>query len=160
MIDHAPSLSAVLAPTVNSYKRSGARTTTSGATWSPRQATYGGNDRTHLIRVPDNNRIELRSGDGSANPYLAIAAVLAAGLDGLERSLDPGSPGSREGSRDLPPTLMHAADELAADPVVSGALDAAGPGVAAYYIKAKREEFLDWHSTVSAWEIDRYLTAF
>ena len=160
LLDHAPSLSAVIAPTVNSYKRIGARTTNSGATWSPRQATYGGNDRTHLIRVPDNNRIELRGGDGSANPYLAIAAVLAAGLDGLDRSLDPGSPGAREGSRHLPPTLMHAADELDGDSVVSGALDAAGPGVAAYYSKAKRAEFLDWHSTVSDWEIDRYLTAF
>ncbi|HEX4427978.1 MAG TPA: type III glutamate--ammonia ligase [Frankiaceae bacterium] len=160
LLDHAPSLSAVLAPTVNSYKRSGARTTTSGATWSPRQATYGGNDRTHLIRVPDPHRVELRSGDGSANPYLAMAAVLAAGLDGLDRELDPGAPGLREGARELPPTLLHAIDALDADPVISGALDAAGPGVAAYYGKAKREEFLEWHSQVSSWEIDRYLTAF
>ncbi len=160
LLEHAPSLSAVLAPTVNSYKRSGARTTASGATWSPRQATYGGNDRTHLIRVPDQHRVELRSGDGSANPYLAMAAVLAAGLDGLDRELDPGAPGLREGAPELPPTLLHAIDALDADPVVSGALDAAGPGVAAYYGRAKREEFMEWHSHVSAWEIERYLTAF
>jgi glutamine synthetase len=160
LIDHAPGLSALLAPTVNSYKRSGARTTTSGATWSPRQATYGGNDRTHLIRVPDTNRVELRASDGSANPYLAIAAVLAAGLDGLDRELDPGMPGVREGAMDLPPTLLHAVDALDADPVVAGALDVAGQGVAAYYARAKREEFLEWHSQVSTWEIERYLTAF
>jgi glutamine synthetase len=160
LIDHAPGLQALLAPTVNSYKRSGARTTTSGATWSPRQATYGGNDRTHLIRVPDSNRVELRAGDGSANPYLAIAAVLAAGLDGLDRELDPGLPGGRDGAVDLPPTLLHAVDALDADSVVSGALDAAGPGVAAYYGRAKREEFFEWHSQVSSWEIERYLTAF
>jgi glutamine synthetase len=160
LLDHAPALCAVLGPTVNSYKRTGARTTRSGATWSPRQATYGGNDRTHLIRVPDANRVELRAGDGSANPYLAIAAVLAAGLDGLDRALDPGSPGVRDGAATLPPTLLHAMDALEADAVVSGALDAAGPGVAAYYAAAKREEFLEWHSAVTPWEIERYLTAF
>jgi glutamine synthetase len=160
LLEHAPGLSAVLAPTVNSYKRSGARTTTSGATWAPRQATYGGNDRTHLIRVPDQHRVELRSGDGSANPYLAMAAVLAAGLDGIDHALDPGSPGRRDGAQELPPTLLHAIDALDADPVISGALDAAGAGVAAYYGRAKREEFLEWHAQVSPWEIDRYLTAF
>ena len=160
LLEHAPALTALLAPTVNSYKRTGARTTRSGATWSPRQATYGGNDRTHLIRVPDSNRVELRSGDGSANPYLAIAAVLAAGLDGLERGLDPGDPGAREGAATLPPTLLHAMDALAADSVVTGALDVAGPGVAAYYAAAKRDEFLEWHASVSAWEVERYLTAF
>ena len=69
----------------------------SGATWSPRYATYGGNDRTHYLRVPDRNRVELRGGDGSANPYLAAAAALAAGLDGIERELDPGDPGAGDG---------------------------------------------------------------
>jgi len=157
--EHAPGLQAVIAPTVNSYKRSGATSTRSGATWSPRRATYGGNDRTHLVRVPDDQRVELRGGDGSANPYLALAAVLAAGLDGIERSLEPGQPG--DASRpELPPTLLHAVDALDADPVVCGALNAAGPGVAHYFAAVKREEFLDWHGTVGSWEIDRYLTAF
>ena len=163
ILDHAPGLQAVLAPTVNSYKRTGATSTRSGATWSPRRATYGGNDRTHFVRIPDQHRIELRGGDGSANPYLAMAAVLAAGLDGIDRDLDPGDPGTSADALprpELPPTLLHAADALAADKVVSAALDAAGPGVAEYFTALKREEFFDWHRTVGSWEHDRYLTAF
>ncbi len=159
VLDHAPGLQAVIAPTVNSYKRTGATSTRSGATWSPRRVTYGGNDRTHFVRVPDAHRVELRGGDGSANPYLAIAASLAAGLDGIERDLDPGEPGATT-RPDLPPTLLHAVDALLADPTVSGALDAAGPGVCRYFADLKRAEFFDWHGTVGAWEIDRYLTAF
>jgi glutamine synthetase len=163
ILDHACGLQAVLAPTVNSYKRTGATSTRSGATWSPRRATYGGNDRTHYVRIPDGNRIELRGGDGSANPYLALAASLAAGLDGIDRRHDAGAAGSGPEATarpELPPTLLHAVDALAADPVVSAALDAAGPGVAAYFGALKREEFFDWHATVGSWEHDRYLTAF
>jgi glutamine synthetase len=156
ILAHAAGLQAVLAPTVNSYKRTGATSTRSGATWSPRRATYGGNDRTHYVRVPDQHRIELRGGDGAANPYLALAAALAAGLDGLDRGLDPDA----VVGPNLPPTLLHAVDALVADPVVVGALDAAGPGVAEYFAGLKREEFLDWHAQVGSWEHDRYLTAF
>jgi glutamine synthetase len=156
ILDHASALSAVIAPTVNSYKRTGARPPLSGATWSPRRASYGGNDRTHLVRVPDTDRIELRGCDGSANPYLAMAATLAAGLDGIDRGLDPGEIGAAKGP-ELPPTLLHAVDALEADPVVAGAL---GPEVSAYFADLKREEFLDWHATVSPAEVDRYLTAF
>ena len=158
ILDHAAGLQAVLAPTVNSYKRTGARSTRSGATWSPRVASYGGNDRTHLVRIPDGNRIEVRGGDGSANPYLAAGALLAAGLDGIARGLDPGPAGS--GVTELPPTLLHAVDALRADPVAAGALDAAGPGVCDYFAGLKREEFLEWHAAVGPWEVDRYLTAF
>jgi glutamine synthetase len=163
ILDHAAGMQAVLAPTVNSYKRTGATSTRSGATWSPRRPTYGGNDRTHFVRIPDHHRIELRGGDGSANPYLALAAALAAGLDGVAREVDPGAPGAGPDAvarPDLPPTLLHAVDALTADPVVVGALDAAGPGVAEYFAALKREEFLEWHSTVGSWELDRYLTAF
>jgi glutamine synthetase len=159
ILDHAGGLQAVLAPTVNSDKRTGAGAPRSGATWPPRRASYGGNDRTHLVRVPDGHRIELRGGDGSANPYLAMAATLAAGLDGVDRALDPGDPGFATGP-DLPPTLLHAVDALVADPVVAGALDVAGPGVCGYFADRQRTEFLDWHATVGPWEIDRYLTAF
>ena len=77
----------------------------------------------------------------------------------MERDLDPG-PASSSGGAELPPTLLHAVDALLADPVVGGALDAAGPGVCEYFAALKREEFLDWHGTVGSWEIDRYLTAF
>ena len=77
-------------PVVNSYKRINAPATTSGATWSPNTVTYGGNNRTHLIRIPADNRIEVRLADGAANPYLLQAAVIAAALDGIENSTDPG----------------------------------------------------------------------
>lgn len=162
VLEHASALQALVAPTVNSYKRTGAVSTASGASWAPRVPTYGGNDRTHLVRVPDGNRIELRGGDGSANPYLAAAAAIGAGLDGIERQLDPGNPGGDNGVEraPLPLTLLHAVDALQADPAVSGVLDAVGPGVADYFAHLKREEFFTWHSQVSAWEVDQYLTAF
>jgi glutamine synthetase len=162
LLAHAPALLAVVAPTVNSYKRTTAATPASGATWAPNSATYGGNDRTHLVRVPDGDRIEVRACDGSANPYLAMAALLAAGMDGIGRGLDPGERGTDPGLP-LPPTLLHAVQGLAADDVVSGCLDAAvsaGHQVAEYYRQVKTDEFLAWHSQVSVWETDRYLTAF
>jgi glutamine synthetase len=161
VLDHAPGLQALIAPTVNSYKRTGARGTASGATWSPRKVSYGRNDRTHYIRVPDGNRVELRGSDGSANPYLALAGVLAAGLDGIERGLDPGDPSApgtfHEDADELPITLLHACEALAADRVLGAAL---GEDVAQYFAAAGREQFLNWHAAVSAWEIDQYLTAF
>jgi glutamine synthetase len=160
ILEHACALQAVLAPTVNSYKRTGATSTSSGASWAPRTPTYGGNDRTHYIRVPDSARVELRGGDGSANPYLAIAAALGAGIDGIKRSADPGAVGQPTAGRPLPPTLLHAVEEFEADPVITGVLDTAGEGVAAYFAKVKREEFFAYHSAVSPWEIDNYLTAF
>jgi glutamine synthetase len=164
LLAHAAGLQAVIGPTVNSYKRTGATSTRSGATWSPRAASYGGNDRTHFLRVPDGDRVELRGADGSANPYLAAAAALAAGLDGAARGLDPGAPGvpgePASGGVPLPPTLLHAVDALQADSVVAGALDAAGPGVSDYFAQVKREEFFAWHSQVSRWETDHYLTSF
>ncbi len=161
ILDHATALQAVIAPTVNSYKRTGAVATTSGASWAPRMATYGGNDRTHYVRVPDSQRIELRGGDGSANPYLAIAGALGAGLDGIKRSADPGAVGNAGDDRPtLPLTLLHAVEQLESDPVLGEVLDAAGEGVATYFADLKRSEFFAWHSAVSPWEIDHYLTAF
>jgi glutamine synthetase len=159
ILEHASALQAVVAPTVNSYKRTGATTTASGASWAPKTPSYGGNDRTHYIRVPDNARIELRGSDGSANPYLAIAAALGAGIDGIKRSADPGGIGG-QGRSPLPPTLLHAVDDFLADSVVAGVLDAVGEGVAGYFATVKREEFLAYHSAVTPWEIDHYLTAF
>jgi len=160
ILDHAAGMHSVLCPTINSYKRIGARTTASGATWSPTDATYGGNDRTHYLRVPDGNRVELRGGDGSANPYLAVAVQLAAGLDGVRRQLDPGAPAAvTDATHTLPPTLLHAVEELCRDDVVRAALDIGGGGVAEYYADLKREEFTAWHNTVTQWEIDEYLTA-
>src|SRR5256714_9045908 len=89
---HARAYSAVTAPTVNSYKRLKAGTTTSGATWAPVWISYGYNNRTQMLRIPGPGRIEDRRFDGSANPYLAAAMVLAAGLDGIAQGLDAGEP--------------------------------------------------------------------
>ncbi|MEE6179417.1 type III glutamate--ammonia ligase [Mycobacterium sp. 050134] len=159
ILEHACALQAVVAPTVNSYKRTGATTTASGASWAPRMPTYGGNDRTHYIRVPDAARIELRGADGSANPYLAIAAALGAGLDGIKRSTDPGGLGAQN-RPPLPPTLLHALEDFQGDPLVTGVLDAAGQGVAEYFVGLKRDEFFAYHGSVTPWEIEHYLTAF
>ncbi len=87
---HGPALCALTNPVAGSYRRLARSVTSSGATWSPSWVSYGGNNRTHMVRIPDDQRIELRLGDGAANPYLLQAAVLAAGLDGIERGLEPG----------------------------------------------------------------------
>lgn len=119
---------------MNSYKRFGVGPPQSGATWAPAYATYGGNNRTQMLRVPESGRVENRACDGSANPYLALAVQLAAGLDGIDRGLDPGEPNRDNlhllrpdevaacGIRALPPTLLHAAEALVADDVLRTAL--------------------------------------
>jgi glutamine synthetase len=173
LIAHAPALAAITCPVVNSYKRFGVGAPQSGATWAPAYATYGGNNRTQMLRVPDGGRVENRGCDGSANPYLAMAAQLAAGLDGIDRGLDPGEPNvdnlyllsaeevASRGIRVLPPTLLHAADELVNDGVLREALGKTPDGdYIDYYAKVKREEFHAWHSVVSDWEVERYLTLF
>ena len=88
----AQPLSAFFNPTVNSYRRINAPPTKSGASWSPSSISYTGNNRTHMIRVPDAGRFELRLMDGSSNPYLLQAGVIAAGLHGLNNKIDPGEP--------------------------------------------------------------------
>jgi glutamine synthetase len=126
-----------------------------------------------MLRVPEGGRVENRGCDGSANPYLAMAVQLAAGLDGIDRGLDPGEPNrdnlhvvpaeevAKRGIRALPPTLLHAADELVADDVLREALGKTPDGdYIDYYAKVKREEFHTWHSDVSDWEVERYLTLF
>ena len=92
IMKHASSLSTFFNPTINSYRRINAAPTKSGATWSPSSISYTGNNRTHMIRVPDPGRFELRLMDGSANPYLLLASVLAAGIEGLSKRINPGKP--------------------------------------------------------------------
>ena len=92
VIKHASSLSAFFNPTINSYRRINAPPTKSGASWSPSSISYTGNNRTHMIRIPDPGRFELRLMDGSANPYLLQARVLAAGINGIKNKIDPGKP--------------------------------------------------------------------
>jgi glutamine synthetase len=90
IIHSADALCALFNPTVNSYKRINAPRTTSGATWAPNTVTYTGNNRTHMIRIPEAGRFELRLADAAANPYLLQAGIIAAGLDGIESKRDPG----------------------------------------------------------------------
>ena len=92
IMKHASSLSTFFNPTINSYRRINAAPTKSGATWSPSSISYTGNNRTHMIRVPDPGRFELRLMDGSVNPYLLQASVLAAGIEGLSKRINPGKP--------------------------------------------------------------------
>ena len=90
LMHHAAAMCAITNPTVNSYKRINAPRTISGATWSPSSITYGGNNRTHMVRIPDGGRAEYRLPDCSANPYLMLAAIMAAGMHGVEKQIDPG----------------------------------------------------------------------
>jgi glutamate---methylamine ligase len=92
VMNAAQELCSITNPTVNSYKRINAPATLSGATWSPNSVTYAGNNRTHMIRIPGSGRFELRLADGAANPYLLPAALLAAGLEGMAKNIDPGKP--------------------------------------------------------------------
>ena len=90
LLNNARDMAIITNPVVNSYKRINAPRTRSGATWSPNSVTYGGNNRTHMIRIPGDNRIEVRLADGAANPYLLQASVIASALDGIESQADPG----------------------------------------------------------------------
>jgi len=169
VLEHARALVAVTAPLVNSYKRLVRGAPRSGATWAPVYVTYGGSNRTQMIRIPGPGRIENRCVDGAANPYLAMAVMLAAGLDGIDRELDPGSRNDdnlyevseaelRERGIDfLPSTLSEACDFLEADDVVRQAL---GEQYADYYLECKREEWREYHHTVTEWERRRYLPIF
>lgn len=166
LIKHAKALAAVANPLVNSYKRLIPGAPRSGATWAPVYVTYGGNNRTQMIRIPDAGRIENRTVDGAANPYLAMTVLLAAGLDGIENKIDPGARNDdnlyevsaeelrRRGIDLLPRSLKEAIDHLAEDEVVKNAL---GSEYADYYIRVKNEEWRRYHSSVSQWEIDNYL---
>jgi glutamine synthetase len=170
---HARAYSAVTAPTVNSYKRLKQGTTTSGATWSPVWISYGYNNRTQMLRIPGPGRVEDRTIDGSCNPYLAAAAVLAAGLDGIENGLDPGEPNAgnlyaesahdlrARGLEPLPANLLEALGELEEDDVLRAAL---GRGrdedYVDYYLRVKRDEWFRYHEQVTPWEIREYLTRF
>jgi glutamine synthetase len=170
---HARAYSGLTAPTVNSYKRLKLGSTASGATWSPVWISYGYNNRTQMLRIPAPGRIEDRTIDGSANPYLAAAAVLASGLDGIANQIDAGDPNGENlyaqsyddlvmlGFESLPGNLLEAIGELERDEVLREAL---GRGRAEdyidYYARVKRDEWFRYHEQVTDWEIREYLTRF
>ena len=127
-----------------------------------------------MLRVPAPGRIEDRTVDGSCNPYLAAAAVLASGLDGIANGLDPGAPNSENlyassyeeltarGFRSLPANLLEAAAELEQDDVLRTALGRTRDDeeYVDYYLRVKRDEWFRYHEQVSAWEVREYLTRF
>jgi len=155
----AEELCAITNPTVNSYKRINAPVTLSGATWSPNTVTFTGNNRTHMIRVPDGGRFEFRLPDGAANPYLLPAAVLAAGLDGIARKSDPGKPldinmyteghKAPAGTRKLPLNLIDAIRITDGSKLLRREL---GAELVDAYVKLKTAEWNDYARTLSTWE--------
>jgi glutamine synthetase len=170
---HAKAYIAVTAPTVNSYKRLVVGAPNSGATWAPAYISYGYNNRTQMLRIPEAGRIEDRTVDGSCNPYLAATAMLSAGLDGIERELDPGAPNSSnlyklspeeraaQGIELLPANLLDATRELEKDDVLRKGLGKTRDGdYVDYFIKVKRGEWQAAHEQITQWELDRYLSLF
>ncbi|BCB25280.1 type III glutamate--ammonia ligase [Sulfurimicrobium lacus] len=170
VLKHAQAICAVIAPTVNSYKRLVRQGSMSGFTWAPVHVSYGSNNRTNMLRVPlAGGRVECRAVDMSCNPYLAAAMILAAGLEGIREGLDPGAPHAEnmylyseselhdQGLSYLPRTLGEAVDAFEADPLAAQVM---GPLMAKTFADFKRREWLDYHNSVSEWEIKRYLKFF
>ncbi len=154
----AEELCSIFNPTVNSYKRINAPVTSSGATWSPNTVSYGGNNRTHMVRIPDPGRFELRLMDGAANPYLMQAGVLAAGLDGIANKRDPGkrldinmyTDGHKaKGVKKLPLNLLDAIRLTEKCKVLRAGL---GDELIDSYCKLKMQEWNSFKAEISQWE--------
>jgi glutamine synthetase len=170
---HAKAYIALTAPSVTSYKRLvvGSR---SGSSWAPVYVSYGYNNRTQMLRIPAAGRIEDRTVDGSCNPYLGAAAVLAAGLDGIENDLECGEPTTKLNLHDLtdearkelgvellPANLLDATRELERDDVMRAALGKTDrEDYVDYFVRTKQAEFQEWHDQVTQWEVDRYLQLY
>ena len=163
IINHATSMTAITNPTVNSYKRINAPRTLSGASWAPNTVTWTSNNRTHMVRVPGPGRFELRLPDGAANPYLLQAAIIAAGMDGLKESTDPGERSevnmyeNREaisGAKKLPLNLLDALREFDANSTFKEAM---GKEFSEAFVKLKMEEWNSYVSHFSTWEKENTL---
>jgi glutamine synthetase len=148
---------------VNSYKRINAPRTVSGATWSPNTITFGGNNRTHMVRIPDAGRFELRLMDGAANPYLIQAGITVAGLDGIQNKRDPGErldidmyqDGHKvKRARKLPLNLLDAIRLTEKSDVVRKAL---GDDIVDSYVKLKQREWNEYCAHLTQWERERTL---
>src|SRR5207245_3910357 len=167
VLTHARALCAVTSPTVNCYKRlqlgQGLYSARSGYTWTPAFITYGDNNRTQMIRTPDAGHVEDRTVSSAFNPYLAFAAYLYAGLDGIKRCLDPGEPNlgnmyeisqeemARRNIRVLPQSLHEALNELERDEVIQKALGPIYPD----FLKLNRMESNEFHKQVPPWQVER-----
>ncbi|MEQ8666285.1 MAG: type III glutamate--ammonia ligase [Rhodospirillales bacterium] len=184
---HAKAIVATTCPTVNSYKRLIKTGSMTGFTWAPIFISYGGNNRTHMLRVPmlrpeveggakpghgvylSSARWECRAVDPAMNPYLASAMMLAAGLNGIEQDIDPGDPMNinmyelsdaelkKKKVQQLPRTLLEAVEELDVDPLTEQVM---GADLKKSFIQLKSNEWWEYHNHVSDWEIDHYLTKY
>ena len=163
VLHSADSMAAMFIPTVNSYKRIDAAVTSSGATWSPNAITYSGNNRTHMVRIPDPGRFEIRLMDGATNPYLLQAAVVAAGLDGVANKRDPGKrvdlnmyteQHKLRKVRKLPANLLDAIRLLDSSKVARKAF---GDKFIDSYVKLKHQEWLRFTREVTPWEREHTL---
>lgn len=157
LLRNASALTAITNPSINSYKRLHSVSTNSGSTWSPRRISYSGNNRTHMIRIPDHNRFELRLADGAANPYLLQASVLTAGLAGIEMNLSPGPrqdgnsylEADNQNTEILPSTLSEALVLLSKNSVFG---DYLGKSFLAGFNVIKTDEINRFRASVSDWE--------
>ncbi|MDE0810810.1 MAG: type III glutamate--ammonia ligase [Alphaproteobacteria bacterium] len=157
-LTHAEGLCAITNPIVNSYKRINAPVTSSGATWAPNTVTWSGNNRTHMVRVPDDGRFEFRLADGAVNPYLLQAGYLAAGLAGIAKQTDPGkridldmyAEGHKvRGAKKLPLYLLDAIRLFDKDKPLKAAL---GKSFSNSFVKIKMEEWNLYSQQLSDWE--------
>jgi glutamine synthetase len=163
VLHSAEALCALFNPTVNSYKRLNAQTTLSGATWAPNAVSYAGNNRTHMVRIPDPGRLEFRLMDGAANPYLMQAGLLAAGLDGIAHKRDPGkrldinmyTDGQRiRGIKKLPLNLLDALRATQKSRVLRQAL---GDELIDSYTRLKQRQWDSYSTAISPWEHEHTL---
>ena len=170
VMNHLPAILALSAPTVNSYKRLIMKGSTSGYTWAPCFTSWGGNNRSNTIRIPsDGARVELRAADSACNPYLGMALMIAAGLEGIEQSMTPAPANTvnlfeqseeyrqSQNIQWLPRNLDEAITALEADPLSHAVM---GDSMLKSWVDTKREESFEFTNHVSQWERDRYLRMF
>ena len=170
VMQHLPAILALSAPTVNSYKRLIMKGSTSGYTWAPCFTSWGGNNRSNTIRIPsDGARVELRAADSACNPYLGMALMIAAGLEGIENALQPDPANTvnlfeqteeyrqSQNIQWLPRSLDEAITALESDPLSRHVL---GDAMLESWVTTKREENFEFTNHVSQWERDRYLRMF
>ena len=168
LLKHAPALTALCCPTVNSYKRLVVGRSLTGASWAPAYISYGLNNRSSMLRGPPAAASNCACPTPAATPTSRPRAVIAAGLDGVENQLDPGEPNNdnlydyspkqlREAGIGLLPQNLHAAlVALEADPLILAAL---GP-VAGEFLTLKHQEWIEYMRHVSDWEVASYLEFF
>jgi glutamine synthetase len=166
ILKHSAAIAAIATPTVNSYKRMVPRLSDGCISWAPVWAAYGDNNRSCMLRLPHNRpAIENRAVDSAANTYLATAFMLAAGLEGVAENLDPGEPvedmtydwTSKSDAVRLPRNLLEAIDAFEADPLTH---EVFSPQFVSAYTDMKNDEWQLYHSQVSEWEREHYLSLF